>query len=272
MTPAESWHPDDAVLQAYVHGRAGVAPAASVEAHLLACPACRAQVRPAVPAARLSRVLDAVEDRVDRLERPRLERLVRRLGIGEADARALLAAPALRLAWGGAVLGAVGLALLAGWQQRDPDGVFLLLAPLLPTLTTAAAYSPRLDPALGLVAATPYSVGRLLLARSLAVGLTALVGVGAATVVLPDRDVTAVAWLLPALALTLLALALTPRVGTARAVGAVAGGWLALFATLHRGGVATSVVVDLAGQLVCAALAVGALLVVVASSPERSQS
>jgi len=57
--------------------------------------------------------------------------------------------------------------------------------------------------------------------------LTAMVGVAGAALALPARDLTAVVWLLPAVALTLLVIALAPRVGTTLAavveIGLVVG-------------------------------------------------
>lgn len=263
MTPATSWHPDEPQLQAYVDGRPGGLSAASVEAHLLACGGCRSTVRAAVPDARLAAVLAGVEDRLDGLERSWVERLVCRIGMSEPDARALLAAPNMRLAWWGAVLAAAVLALLVAQQSRDPQGLFLLLAPLLPMVSTAAAYAPGLDPARSIVSATPYLRTRMLLARSLAVGVTALLGVGAAAFALPERNLTAVAWLLPAVALTLVVLALSPWLGTGPATGVVAGGWVTAVSMLHGRGVETLAVLDRNGQLLCAALAALALATVV---------
>lgn len=252
MTPPAAWHLDEATLQGYVDG---VLADASVEAHLLACASCRAQLRDAVPPDRLDRVFAAVEDRVDIFERPRLERFLTWLGLQEADVRALLAAPALRTAWLLAVVAAVVLALLNLRNNSDPDAVFLLLAPLVPVATTALAYAPGLDPALQHVAATPYSTTRLLLARSFTVGVTALVGTGLAALALPDRNLASIAWLLPAVALTLLALALSPRFGAAHASAVVGVAWVSFVVLLHREGIDVVDLLGVAGQLVCAALA-----------------
>lgn len=262
MTPAATWHPAEEVLQDYVDGRLPGLSAGSVEAHLLACPACRLVVRAAVPAPRLAALRDRVEDRLDAVDRPRLERVLSRLGVAETDARALLAAPNLRRAWWLAVVGATALALLVAGSAEHPDSVFLVLAPLLPLSATALAYAPGLDPAFALVSATPYRTVRLLLARSLAVGFASMLLVGAVAVAVPDQRVTAVGWLLPAAALTLVVLALAPRAGTAAAAASVGTGWLLLVAVLERRGIDLDLVTQTAAQGIWALVTALALLAV----------
>jgi hypothetical protein len=139
----------------------------------------------------------------------------------------------------------------------------MLLAPLLPLLTTALVYAPGLDPAFPLIAATPYSTVRLLLTRSLAVGVTALVGTWCAALALPDRDVASVAWLLPSVALTLVALALSPRLGAVPASSVVAAGWVSFVVLLKREGLDVLDVLGAAGQLVVGGVALAAFVVLV---------
>lgn len=260
MTPPRAWHPSEELVQSYVDGGLPGLSAGSVEAHLLACRSCRTQLGHSVEPDRLSRLRLEIDDRLDRTERPWSERFLVRCGFGEADARALLAAPSLRWAWWLAVAAAVALGLLVAGDTHDPGAVFLALAPVVPLAATAAAYAPALDPAFGLVAATPYRTMRLLLARSVAVGATAMVGVAGAALALPARDLTAVVWLLPAVALTLLVLALAPHVGTGWAAVGVAVTWLMVVASLERQGVDVRWVAAAGGQLGAAALATGALV------------
>jgi hypothetical protein len=266
MTPLTAWHPGEDLLQAYVDGGLPGLSAASVEAHLLSCSTCREQVRGGVSAERMERVRDELDDRLDLLRRPWSERFLVRCGLPEADARGLLAAPSLRRAWWLAVAAAAVLGLLVAGDTRDPDALFLVVAPVVPLAATALAYAPALDPAFRLVAATPYRTIRLLLARSLAVGLTAMVGVAAAALALPARDLTAVVWLLPAVALTLLVLALAPAVGTGRAAGGVGAAWLCLVVVLERQGVDVSWIADAAAQVGAGVLAVCALVVLTRQS------
>lgn len=263
MTPLAPWHPDESMLQGYVDGHPTSLLGASVEAHLVACPQCRSAVRDAVPRDRLTGIRAGLHDRIDALQRPWLERLLIQLGLQEVDVRALLATPALRAAWWLAVVAATGLAVLNLRNGRDPDPLFLLLAPLVPVCTTALAYAPGLDPAFAHVAATPYSTTRMLLARSLAVGTTAFVGTGCAALALPDRDMTSVAWLMPAVALTLTALALSPRLGAVSASAVVGAVWVSFVSVLQSGGVDVLGVLGVAGQLVVGAVALVALVVLV---------
>lgn len=263
MTPPTPWHPGADLLQDYVDGGLPGLSASSVEAHLLACSTCRATVRDGVAGDRLARVKEALDDRLDRRERPLLERLLLRLGVDEGDARALLAAPNLRRAWWVAVLASAGLGLLALGDSKDPTAVFLFLAPLVPLVATAAAYAPALDPAFALVAATPYRTIRLLLARSLAVGATALVGIALAALAVPERDLARVVWLLPSVALTLLVLSLAPRLGTGAAAWSVGTAWVVLVGVLERRGVEVGWIADAGAQVGWAAVAAVALAAVV---------
>lgn len=254
MTPPAPWHPGDEVLQAYVDGRAS----SSVEAHLLGCADCRAAVMGGVQPRRLMGIRDALLDRVDALERPWLERVLMRLGLQAQDVRALLAAPALRAAWCGAVVASIALAVIVLQSDYDVDAGFLLMAPLLPVCTTAVAYAPGLDPALPHVAATPYSTTRLLLARSLSVGATAFVGTALASVALPDGEPAGVVWMLPALALTLVALTLSSHVGAAWAGAIVSTGWVGFAALLRSEGMDLVDVLGAGGQIAFAVLAAAA--------------
>ena len=266
MTPPTAWPPGEELLQLYVDGGLPGFSAASVESHLLACPDCRTTVGEGVAPARLARLRLELDDRLDARQRPWSERVLVRCGFHEADARALLAAPSLRWAWWLAVVAAGLLGLLVSGDTRDPDAVFLVLAPVVPLAATAAAYAPALDPAFALVAATPYRTMRLLLARSLAVGVTAMLGVAGAALALPARDLTAVVWLLPAVALTLLVLALAPRVGAGAAAALVGGAWLVGVASLDRQGVSVGWISDGAAQVGSGLLAVCALVVLARQS------
>jgi hypothetical protein len=69
---------------------------------------------------------------------------------------------------------------------------------------------------------------RLLMIRTVAVLTTGLALNGLATLALPAYGLRALAWLLPALALTATGLALTPRLGPVLAPSLVGGGWIAL--------------------------------------------
>jgi hypothetical protein len=213
-------------------------------------------------------VRSQLDDRIDATERPWSERVLVRCGLHEADARALLAAPSLRWAWWLAVTAAAVLGLLVAGDTHDPEALFLVLAPVVPLAATAAAYAPGLDPAFGLVAATPYRTMRLLLARSLAVGLVAVLAVAGAALALPARDLTSVVWLLPSVALTLLVLSLAPRLGTGAAAAVVAVGWLGVVGGLRHEGIGISWVAQSGAQLGSAVLAVVALVALTRQSAD----
>ena len=263
MTTPGSWHPEDAALQAYTDGRAAPAAAASVEAHLVSCPACRAVLARSVDPHRLAGVRAACEDRLDAAARPWSERALRRVGVAEADARVLLAAPAMRRAWWVAVILSLALAALAATQHDQRGVTLLLLAPLLPALSTAASYSAWLDPTLSLTAATPYSALRLLLLRSgvVAGGATALAV--AASAALPYGVMEAGRWLLPAAALTVVVLALSRWVEAAVAAGLCCSGWLTAVWLAGREQHDALMVYQRQGQAISAVVLVVALAVVV---------
>ena len=227
MNARPAWHPDAALLQGYVNGDAGVALGGSVEAHVLSCRTCRVALVPTVAPLRLADIWAGVEERLDLVGCSWEERLLRRLGVAEVDARVLLAAPTMRRAWWLAVTLALALAVLAG--RSDPAGseVVLVLAPLVPVVATGAAYLPRLDPALSLTAATPYPAGRMLWLRSSAVACAATLLAVLACAALPIGPSGVVVWLLPASALTAAVLALSRWVAGGVAAAASSAGWVA---------------------------------------------
>jgi len=101
--------------------------------------------------------------------------------------------------------------------------LFLLIAPLVPVAGVAFAYGPDVDPSYEVGAAAPYSAFRLVLLRTAAVLATSLPMVLAASLLLPGlraTGLTAVTWLLPALAFTAVVLAASTWVRpTSAAVG-----------------------------------------------------
>lgn len=263
MNPRQPWHPDAASLQAYVDADAGLALAASVEAHLLSCRSCRHALAPAVPADRLDLLRERLEDRLDLADRTWEERLLCRLGLAEVDARVVLAAPTMRRAWWLAVALALTVAVLAAWRDPAGDDLVLVLAPLLPVVATGAAYLPRLDPALSLTAATPYPAMRLLLLRSGAVATASTALAVLASAALPIGLTEALVWLLPAVALTTAVLALSSWVDGGVAAGACSAGWLVAVWSAGRTGPDVLAVFDAGGQLASAALLCAAIVVLI---------
>jgi hypothetical protein len=123
------------------------------------------------------------------------------------------------------VLAAVGLDLADASATGRYPSLVLLLAPAVPLLGVAAAWSRGLDPAHELVVASPRAGLDLVLRRTvavLAVVVPALTVAGLVVGASPAR------WLLPCLALTAGALALGEVVGLHRAATGLALAWAAV--------------------------------------------
>jgi hypothetical protein len=258
------WHVDESSLVRYARGDAAVSLAASVEAHLVACADCRLRLAPAVDLPRLAAVWDGVVDRVDTPPAGVVERLLRRARISEDTARLLAATPSLRASFLLAMAAVLGFATLASGQHRSGTVLFLVVAPMLPVAGVAAAFQRGLDPAHEISVAAPYSGFRLLLLRALAVVGVTCVAAGGAGALLADRALTAAAWLLPALALTTLTLALSRWVEAVPAAAVVGVAWLAVLAAVGSIADGASVAFGPAGQVICALVAVAAALVLLA--------
>jgi putative zinc finger protein len=265
-----TWHADAAQLAGYAGGELDPARAASVEAHLLDCPACQAGVAGAVPRDRLERIWRGVAEVVDGPRPGPVERLLARLGVPGHTARLLAAAPSLHLSWFAAVAAALGFAVVAAHGGRSGPLLFLLLAPLLPVAGVAAAYGPGIDPTHELAVAAPMPGSRLLLLRAAAVLASTTLLAATAALALPDLGWLAAAWLLPALGLTLASLALATALHPAAAAGTVAFAWVVAVGATQWAAVrhlrdpfaapVASALFDPAGQLAFLALAVLAAL------------
>ncbi|MFF7789557.1 zf-HC2 domain-containing protein [Streptomyces sp. NPDC007991] len=225
-----SWHVPEEDLRAYARGELAAPALWSADAHLGACAACRgvlAEVSDPV-------ALEAGWERLDaELDAPRaglLESLLVRAGVAGHTARLLAAAPVLRRSWLGAVVAVLLLSVAAGHAVRGGQfpTLFLALAPLLPLAGVALSYGPALDPTHEMAVVAPMHGFRLLMIRTVAV-LGVVLGLnGLATLALPAYGLRALAWLLPALALTATGLALTPRLGPVLAPSLAGGAWIGL--------------------------------------------
>ncbi|MBT3166532.1 zf-HC2 domain-containing protein [Streptomyces sp. Vc74B-19] len=255
------WHVPEDDLRAYA--RAELEPPAlwSADTHLTACAHCRAVLAAlGDPVA-----LDTGWERLDaELDAPRpglLEALLLRIGVADHTARLLVATPALRRSWLGAVAAVLVLtvAVTVGNAGGGRVTLFLALAPLLPLVGVALSYGPAVDPTYEMAVVAPMHGFRLLMIRTVAV-LSAGLGLnGLATLALPGYGLLALSWLLPALALITTALALSARLGPVLAPSLVGGGWIALLLTadaVRGGGQGTLAPFTAAGQGVSAAVAV----------------
>lgn len=244
LAPDDGWHVPAPLRRAWVAGSVPDEQAWSVEAHLMACPACRNDVSIEVAASPVEALLEDVQGR--------LQVLPPQVPLSSARpaqrVRALLGLRQVGLAWGLVILallaGATALDLLSRTDlvgATNPVGALAwfaaggswvaAVAPVLPVLGVALAWGPGLDPAHEIAAATPVAGLRLVLWRTTGVLLTAF---PAALMVQVFVALTRPAgigtlhltgWLLPSLGLTLLTLAAGSLVGTAPAAAAVAAAW-----------------------------------------------
>lgn len=222
------WHADTEGLRDYAAGRASLPLTASVEAHLLRCPSCRTALRGEADQARLARVWERVADDVLVGPTPRTETVALQLGMSERDAVVVASAPRVRGAWLLAVLLCVLLGVVAV-SATDTWATFLFLtvAPLLPVGAVGIAYGQDADPTWETTLATPSDPLRLLVLRSLAVLGVAVPVLLIAALLLPGPLWAAAAWLLPALAGTMLTLALSTWFTVSRAALGVTAVWMA---------------------------------------------
>ena len=224
------WHLGPELLDRYTDGDLDLARQAAVETHLLACADCRDLTSAKAPQALLNDIWQGVQIAT---ARPRPLRLLQKLGLAETDAIILRSSSSLYRPWLISIVGAfvigVGGTMMPAVEQRT---FYLLIAPLLPAITVAAAYDAT-DPVRELVAAAPFSKLRIALLRTALAVAVALPLVLLAGVVLPFVGAEAFAWLLPSLTLTLLALTLLTW-WTAPVTGwVIAGLWLTVIGILR---------------------------------------
>ena len=268
-------HADSGLLASYAAGAVDEVAAWSVEAHLAQCAPCRSDLSSHVDAERLARNRSAVLVRTAVGEGGRARRLLGRCGVPDHLLRLLAATPSLRGSWLLSVAGV--LAVVAGeavavWHSAIPAGrapgyldptvlaPFVLIGPLLVLAGVAAAFLPMFDPAGRLAAAAPFSGFTLLLVRTVSALVAALVLVSGAAFVLPGPGWLPVALLLPSLALCVFTLALATVVDP-RAATLVAGGLWSLPALLLAVDHLPLAIVQADAQAACAAVAVGAAVV-----------
>ncbi|MEV0974664.1 zf-HC2 domain-containing protein [Microtetraspora glauca] len=263
-----AWHMDGEMAVAYLDGEMGPTPAASVEAHLLACDRCRDLLAPHVPASRLDRVWAGVADAVDAPVPGPFERLLRAAGMRGHTARLLSAASSLRLPWIAASSLALFFAALAsGETTRWGLLAYLTIAPILPVAGVALAFGPHGDPAREIGLAAPYSMFRLMLMRAaLVLGTSSVLAFVTGWAVLDGGragEWRMAAWLLPSLALTGLTLALSSRFDPRHSGIAVGAVWLAgvVVTNLHEPNPVLFGAASQAGYAVVAVVSVALLVV-----------
>ncbi len=220
------WHLDSDAIRRYAQGTAPPDLAASAEAHLMKCPTCRDAIASHLDTRRVEAIWREVVDRVDAPRPSWPERMLARLGVGEATARLVAATPTLRGPW---LLGIAAVLALAAWAGQVDERLlrmFLVAAPLGPLTGVAVAFAGGLDLTREIGLATPYPALRLLLIRTAAVLAVTVPIVAAVGLALPGSHWLAAGWLLPTAGLTCAALALTARMTPVVAVGVVATAWV----------------------------------------------
>src|SRR5437667_7891270 len=114
------WHLDPEAIRRYAQGAVPPDLAASAEAHLMKCAVCRGAISSYVDTQRAEAIWHEVVDRVDAPRQSGLERMLVRLGVGEATARLVAVTPTLRGPWLLAVAGVLALAAwAAGIDERN---------------------------------------------------------------------------------------------------------------------------------------------------------
>ncbi len=226
-----TWHLPDDQLDGYLVDHVDDPTAASIESHLIGCAACRDAIAQRSEPAIAAQSWAMIERAIDSEPASSVERLGRRIGIPDRTVRALAPTLSSQVAW----LLASGLALLcAAVIARRSSGLdfalaelaFLTIAPLAPLAAVVAALSTAAEPAPEVVTATPASrlrIGALragtAMAAAIAVGLTA-------SLVLPGQWISAIVWLLPAVALCGLGALTASRWAPEVTVGVLGSAWV----------------------------------------------
>jgi hypothetical protein len=264
-------HVDERLLIGYCELSVTAATASAIEAHLMSCASCRAELADVA----ISRddglvnqqsMWDGVLDRVDRPTRSITERLLGVIGVRPDTAKLLATTPALRLAWLAAVVFVAAFAVVAARMDGDGPWLLLVIAPLLPVAGVATAYGPALDPTYEIGLAAPVSGLRLTLLRTLAV-IATTVPMLAVAALFAGGGWAVFGWVLPSFALVAVTLALSTALSPERAGVVVGVGWFVALVVLidrNRAGdfVDRSLIFSSSGQTVVAVVAViGAAIV-----------
>lgn len=255
-----SWHVTGSDIRRYQDEELDRVTATSLEAHLTHCGECRSLV--IVDRDWLDRSWSSIAEIVEPGRPGVVERALVRVGVPSHVARIVVVSPALRVSFVLAVVLVMAFAVLGSLMNPilGTYRVFLVVAPLVPVVGVAVAYGRLVDPVHDLAMASPIDSFRLLLLRTVTVLAVSIpVGLVAWPLVPAPSSLGFAAWLLPALALTLLTLALSSRFEVWLAGSIVGGGWVAAMLIALAGEYEAF---DGAAQIGYAALAVSAAAVV----------
>lgn len=232
-----TWHADPGVLRRYASEPDQVdgAVASSIEVHLLGCAPCRQAVADAASPTELTSSWNEIADRIDRTRPALVERVLRLLRVDGTTAHLIGATRPLQGAWLAATAVLVS-AVVALARTEGGEGLFLALAPVLPLVLVAAAFAVGAEPAGEVGSATPLSGAGLVIRRAVAVLTTSVAIVGLGSLFLPRLDVGDAAWVLPALGLSLAALAASTWVPIEAAAVGLCVTWFASLGLAYRVG------------------------------------
>ena len=264
-----SWHVDETTLRTYAQGELDQARASSLEAHVLSCASCRLAMTSASDADRLDRIWTHVRDEVDRPSPGVVELFLGRIGMRDHVARLIASTPSLRASWLTALTITLTFAAIASNGRPRSTLAFLIMAPLVPLAGVAVAFGPGVDPTYEVGLAAPMRGTYLVLLRAGTVLVASIVLIGAASFGLPDIGWKSVAWLLPALGISLASIALATWFDPLWATGSVAFAWIAIATispsfTRGRPTLERIPVFDASGQAACGVLIVVAAAVIFA--------
>jgi hypothetical protein len=226
----QDWHIDADDLAAYAAGETGPVMLSSIEAHLVSCEACRASLAGVVHGDEG----DLVDDRVwagivDRVDQGR--RLFTR---SSQLLHVSLSSPPLALVTlllAGLLVAFVCFARLG--ESRYATTMLVSIGPLVPLVGARLSFGRQVDPAGLMAGAAPMAAGRVAATRAfVATAIACLAGLAVSPLTTLGFGDTAV-WLLPALALSTVTVAIStfvdatvPTIAFATAWVAAVGAWL----------------------------------------------
>jgi Putative zinc-finger len=199
----QEWHIDGDDLTAYADGRAGAVMMSSIEAHLLTCEQCRATLstRVRVAATDDDHVWAAIAERVDRGNRL----------FSWSSKMLVVSVSSPPLAMMTALLAGLLVAFVCAARLDDARNATTMLVsvgPLVPLVGARIAFGRSVDPAGTMAAAAPVTAGRVAATRALVVTIIAcLAGILVSPLTTLDPH-ESVVWLLPALALSAVSVAI----------------------------------------------------------------